>query len=939
MSFAVGSLVKARDREWVVLPESKDDLLLLRPLGGGDAEICGICTTLEQVTPAKFGLPSPEILGDFQSCSLLRDSLRLGFRSSAGPFRSFANIAVEPRPYQLVPLLMALKVDPVRILIADDVGIGKTIEACLIVKELLERGEINRFAVLCPPQLAEQWQLELYNKFHIDAELVLSSTATRLEKKCIPGQSLFDVYPHTIVSTDFIKADRRRDDFLRACPEMVIIDEAHSCTFGAAGRGSRHQRYELIRGLSQKETRHMLFVTATPHSGNENAFRCLLSFLNPDFKNLPEDLAGKENVDLRRYLAQYFVQRRRADIRYFLQTDTEFPTRQEAEEHYKLSDDYKTLFNKVLQYARETVIDKTGKAHKKRVKWWSALALLRSLASSPAAAVATLKNRAAVADTETEEEADQIGRQTVFDLEDDEQAERIDIAPGCDIEDIEQVESSVRKRLLSFAREAEKLYHEKDNKLKEATKYIKDFLKNGFRPIVFCRFIPTAEYVASYLADELRGTEVLCITGNLPPSERENRIKQPSNNPKRVLVCTDCLSEGINLQDHFDAVMHYDLTWNPTRHEQREGRVDRYGQKKKEIRVLTFYGIDNQIDGIVLDVLLRKHKKIRSSLGISVPVPVDTNSVVEAIFEGLLLRESSGTIDQYLPGFEEYMKPRKEDLYTKWDNATEKEKRSRTLFAQETIKTEVVQKELQEVQSSVGTGIEVQKFVRNALYFYGGVVSDLSDGTIQIDLSRCPTTLKDYLQTEDKFGAKFELPIEKDTILLTRTHPFVESLANYIMNGALDELEESIAKRAGVIKTAALKQMTTLLLVRFRYDILTKKEKVETPLLAEDCKVLGFEGFPSEAVWLNEERTESILKLRPDANIDKSLASDLVQDIINEYDQIQPHLEQVAKENGQKLLESHQRVRAAAQAKGIRFEVEPKLPVDVLGIYVYLPKV
>ena len=105
-----------------------------------------------------------------------------------------------------------------------------------------------------------------------------------------------------------------------------------------------------------------------------------------------------------------------------------------------------------------------------------------------------------------------------------------------------------------------------------------------------------------------------------------------------MLVATDCLSEGINLQEHFDAVLHYDLSWNPTRHEQREGRVDRYGQPQPTVRMLTYYGIDNQIDGVVLDVLLRKHKTIRSSLGISVPVPGNTNEVVQALMQGLLLR-------------------------------------------------------------------------------------------------------------------------------------------------------------------------------------------------------------------------------------------------------------------------------------------------------------
>lgn len=125
----------------------------------------GILTALEDLEPAQFDLPDPGQVGDARSARLLRDALRLGFRSSAGPFRSFGQIAVEPRPYQLVPLLMALKLDPIRLLIADDVGIGKTIEAALVAKESMAQGDVERLAVLCPPHLAEQWQKELRDKW------------------------------------------------------------------------------------------------------------------------------------------------------------------------------------------------------------------------------------------------------------------------------------------------------------------------------------------------------------------------------------------------------------------------------------------------------------------------------------------------------------------------------------------------------------------------------------------------------------------------------------------------------------------------------------------------------------------------------------------------------------------------------------------------------
>jgi SNF2 family DNA or RNA helicase len=264
----------------VVLPDSTDELLMLRPVGGLDEEVTGVLPAVESVTSTTFALPTLADLGDFTSGLLLRDAARLSTRAAAGPFRSFGRIAVEPRPYQLVPLMMALKLDPIRLLIADDVGIGKTIEAALIARELLDRGEIHRMAVLCPPHLAEQWQRELMEKFHIDAELVLSSTIQRLERDLPVGVSVFDRHRFTVVSTDFIKTPRRAEDFVLKCPEFVIVDEAHGCTLaGGVGRG-RQQRFELLRSVSESPSRHLVLVTATPHSGNEEAFRSLLSLLD-----------------------------------------------------------------------------------------------------------------------------------------------------------------------------------------------------------------------------------------------------------------------------------------------------------------------------------------------------------------------------------------------------------------------------------------------------------------------------------------------------------------------------------------------------------------------------------------------------------------------------------------------------------------------------------
>jgi len=938
MSYAVGSLVKARGREWVVLPESEKELLILRPLGGTEDETAGIYLPLEKVEPARFELPDPNQVGDYRSCRLLRDALRLGFRSSAGPFRSFAAIAVEPRPYQLVPILMALKLDPVRLLVADDVGIGKSIEAGLIARELIDRGEVQRMAVLCPPHLAEQWQSELRDKFHLEAELVLSSTATRLERPCRLGESLFEYYPYVVVSTDFIKSDRRREEFIRTCPELVIVDEAHTCAFGAEGRGGRHQRHQLVKGLSADKNRHLILVTATPHSGKEEEFRSLLTLLSPEFAGLPDDLTGPHNEPHRRRLAQLFVQRRRADIRNYLDSQTIFPEREEAEETYKLSPAYQAFLKKVLNYARETVADASGGHFRQRVRWWSALALLRSIASSPAAAAATLRSRAACAGADSLEEADEIGRRTVMDLTDEDASEPVDIAPGSDYEDEVDGQRKDRRRLLDLAREADSLTGKNDEKLLRAVKLVETLVNDGYQPIVFCRFIPTAEYVADALRGSLpKDVEVAAVTGMLPPSEREDRVSQLAEAPKHVLVCTDCLSEGVNLQEHFNAVLHFDLAWNPTRHEQREGRVDRYGQPRPKVRTITYYGIDNQIDGIVLNVLINKHKTIRNSLGISVPVPARAEQVLDAIFEGLLLREKWGyDAGRQLSMFEDFFKPQTDALHLEWESAGEREKRSRTMFAQETIKVDEVAGELKAVRSAIGSGVDVASFVRDAALSHRGTVA-ASNGSLTVDLAESPPALREAAGRSTRFKARFELPVSEGEVYLSRTHPIVEGLATYVMDSALDPLGEGGARRCGAIRTKAVDKRTTLLLVRFRYHIITQTENKETQLLAEDCQLVAFEGSPENAQWLDPNRAEAIFNADPETNIAPETARDFVRKVVEGFGHIRPHLEQVAVQRGEELLQSHLRVRAASRQTRVRYRVEPNLPPDVLGVYVYLP--
>ena len=949
--FATGSLVSARGREWVVLPGSDEELLVLRPLGGSDDDTAGILPALESVTEASFPPPGIADLGDAASGRLLRTALQIGFRSSAGPFRSLGRLAVEPRAYQFVPLLMALRQDPVRVLIADDVGIGKTIEAGMIAAELIAQGDVSRMAVLCSPALAEQWQRELREKFAIDAEVVIPSTAARLTRGLMLDESLFERHPFTVISTDFIKSPQRRQEFVNHCPELVIVDEAHSCVADGAGGGgaaARTQRYDLMREVAADRSRHLILVTATPHSGKEQGFRNLVGLLDPELAAVDLDtVRGRER------LARHFIQRRRADIRHYLSEDTEFPSdRQTKETSYRLSEDYAALFDRVLAYARGQVAAGEQGPHgavRQRVRWWSALALLRALASSPAAAAATLRTRASAADATSVSEADQLGRAAVLDTGDAETLEGIDTTPGAEtgLEDAEEAgtdtQGSVggeRRKLLDMARAADRLAGPKnDRKLDLLIAEVKGLTSEGHDPIVFCRFIKTAEYVAAELQQALgRHASVISVTGELPPELREQRIADlTAVEGRRVLVATDCLSEGVNLQDGFSAVIHYDLAWNPTRHEQREGRVDRFGQRRDIVKAVTVYGADNGIDRIVLDVLIRKFKAIREATGVSVPVPDDADNVVEALVEGLIRRRE--TADQL--ALDLGQDPQRARLHDEWESAAERERASRTKYAQEAIHPEEALREAQAARVALGNRTEVETFTTQALQALGAPVTPApKPAAWKADTSAIPAGLRDALPIglSRPVVLHRDLPAPRNHAVLTRTDPTVEAVARYVLDAALDPaLGQRVAARAGVARSKAVAKRTTLLLLRYRFHVDLPSHAGVRQQVCEEARFAAFTGAPDNPQWLEPEQMEVLIGLRPDGNVDPGQAEDLIAALTAAAPAWSGHLGSLADSLAEELLDAHRRVRAGASAARRGLAVTAQKPVDLLGVYVYLP--
>lgn len=951
--FQPGTLIKARGREWIVLPETRPDLLKLRPIGGSEEDSTLIYLPLEVTPPEQATFPPPDSQkpGTQASALLLRDALKLKLRAGAGPFRSLGNIALEPRSYQLVPLMMALKLETVRLLIADDVGIGKTIESALIARELLDRGEISQICVICPPHLCEQWQKELLSKFHIPTEIVRTGTAGRLERGLPAGQSIFEVHPFTIVSLDYIKSDRRRDEFLRACPHFVIVEEAHTCV--QSGAKLNHQRYKLLKGLAEKKDRHMLFLTATPHSGNEEAFHNLLGLLEPKFQGLQGLPEGEPRKKLREELALHFVQRRRPDLKSEWKDSTVFPDRKSMEDTYTLTGDWGRLFDDVLSYAREMVKRTEGKSQlQQRMNWWAALALLRCISSSPSAASIALRTRLTALENVSEaqqiEEIENLALETVFDGQSNELLTMDESVPAGTVED-SQTNQADKKLIEKLLKQAEQLKGKaNDPKLALLFKWLEELLQEGYHPVIFCRYIATAHYVAEQLAQEWSKKklkiQIDAVTGQLPFEERQEKINALESVLEThipVLVATDCLSEGINLQKTFNAVIHYDLTWNPTRHEQREGRVDRFGQTSPEVKILTLYGENNPVDGAVLKVILEKAERIRKELGVYIPMPENNNQVMETIMKTVLLK--TGSVEsgnkQLTINFGEI----EEKLENEWISAKEKAKQTQTIFAQQKLKPQEVLAEWQKTLDVLGGTQEVERFVRYAGERLKAPLEKNSRNFYKFPLEYLPNPLQERLENfgfEKKVNLIFQQPAPSNVEFIHRTHPLVSILADYLVEKSLSQEETTLASRCGALYVKEIQDVTTVFILRLRSQIVMESRQdnqfiPQKTLLSEECLSVAIKRIDSEDLFLKE--SSQIMSYEAVRNMEPEEQSYYIQQSLDQLPRYQKAFERLAQERSNELLKDHTRVREASQIRGTRYQVKPCLPVDIIGVYVFVP--
>lgn len=958
MQYKTGTLVKFRGRPWVVQQSADPDLMVIKPLGGTDVETIGLYLPLYQdgvaIQSYNFRRPSTEDIGrnSYQSAArMLYNACRLSFRDIAGPFQCLGRLSFEPRPYQMVPLILALKQERIRLLISDDVGIGKTLESLLIAKELLDRHEISRFAVVCLPHLCEQWQNEIKDKFGLDAEIIRSSTVSRLEKRLRPDQNLFRDIPFQVISIDFVKQGNRRNVFLDHCPELVIVDEAHTCARPAGANKYQQQRYRLLKDLADKPNQQLVLLTATPHSGQSEEFQSLIGLLDPKFEQCELKTATE-----REQLSHYFVQRRRADIKHYLSGEVVFPERVSLDkDEYSYTAAYRNLLAELIDYVRGGIQRASGEEKRKqRYIYWDLLALMRGVMSSPDAGISMLQNKIDKADNASAANTDDDGEQ-VFIFND----QLKDLQDGDDIvpEALEKAEEADRQQFGRFISALQDIKErDADEKVKQALEVVRFALSSGMNPIVFCQYIQTAEYVGRYIQEHLASDRkqkkvvVGTITSRLSDEERKMKIDQLAHEDRHVLICTDCLSEGVNLQQGFDAVIHYDLPWNPNRLEQRNGRIDRFGQTSPEVLISTLHSKNNPVDDIVLNILYKKQEKIRRQLGVYLPIADNDATLMETIMERIVKMKAPSQ-PEYLQQslFDddpEWKRQLEEEQELQLKRMEENEKISHTYFAHNNKQMDPTHlaASLREAKAVIGGVEDTRDFVVDQLRHANvDVKPDDLPMCYHFNLLELPASLRHYFSAvataKGIVRISFASPTPKQYMYIGRNHVFVEDLSRAVVNDTVNG-GELAACRAMVMQTDSVIRRTTILLMRVR-SVIRDKKRADRELVGEEMIFIGYRGKIDDHDYLSQEEAsrlflDTVATGSTDLTSQKYVLTQSIGWIENE-ETLRLHTDTIALERAAHLVDSFTQYRHYLNAAEYQV-VEPVLPMDVIAAYVFIPK-
>lgn len=574
--------------------------------------------------------------------------------------------AIEIEPYQLVPVVRALQMHRVSLLLADDVGLGKTIEAGLVAQELIRRHRVRRIMIVCPASLQRQWQEEMRDKFNLDFRILDRAEAERLRREYGLHVNPWRSHPRLITSMDFIKAERWLELFRRSLQEqerrhpglrgwdLLIVDEAHNC----APSGRQHyvrdsDRTRMLREITD-HFENRLFLTATPHNGFTASFTALLEMLDP--------LRFSRGTELNRAACDFVMIRR---LKSQIVTELgahRFAQREVEALELHLADDERRAHQLLDAY----IASRLGRVEPNR-QWATQFALVilkKRLLSSPAAFYRSLQTHiSTLAEQERgadEQLAERLKQRAEEDFDDDREKVEVEAAA---LQEATRLFAGLTAEERAWLDEliaiADRLRAAADTKAQALLDWIERHLRTGGswnneRLLVFTEYLDTLEYLRSLLEERGWSDRVEVMSGGMSMEDRQ-RVNErfqnsPDQEPVRILLGTDAASEGLNLQKYCRYLVHYEIPWNPNRMEQRNGRIDRHGQPARRVWCYHFL-YDQEEDRRFLEVIVEKVRTQREDLGAVGDVIAEE---VERAMLGLTreisdTRERTRIVDEELP--------------------------------------------------------------------------------------------------------------------------------------------------------------------------------------------------------------------------------------------------------------------------------------------------
>lgn len=674
---------------------------------------------------------------------LRTEALQLKIAHEQGQLLSISNSLVRLEPYQLACVNEVMQKLRQRALIADDVGLGKTIEAGLILKELEARNRADGVLFLVPAHLQKKWIRDMERFFDIDLTVADRQWVESERRRLGEETNIWDQEGQQLVtSMAFLRQDEFQSEIEDAFWDVVIIDEVHK----AAKRGDSPSKTSLMAERVAQRSDSLLMLSATPHDGKGEAFRSLISYIDP--------FLVAEDRDLTHETVDRVMIRRGKDTIYDDNGERIFPDRDVQSVSVSMSPAEEELYQRVTEYVSE-VFNRSDQLNEPAVGFAMAL-MQKRLVSSVGAIRETLRRRlqgllkpeqkdlspdaSAYLDGEDLEESDR--EQAERELE------RLTVARG---DEALQKEIKTLRELVSLAEDLPV-----DTKARKVKRYIEQLFEEHpeEKLLVFTEYRDTLDYLLDFFAHEPWADEILTIHGDVSKDERERIEDEFNYGQSRLLLATDAASEGIDLQHKCHIMVNYELPWSPNRLEQRIGRIHRYGQDK-EVKVWNFQ-FDGTRESEIFELLQGKVEEIRSKVGATADVlgMLDDIDIDSLLMKSVQNNEPASATKEEL---EELMEEREQTLLEWYD---------RSLIDPSTFDAESrgeIQEIVDDSEDVFGSEQEIREFFTHAVEAFGGSIEKRGNQLYEAEIPS-PVTDSGELESFGPFTFSRDFAIEHDGI-------------------------------------------------------------------------------------------------------------------------------------------------------------------------------